>query len=158
MSGTLVVKKDDFQHILRILNTNVDGTTNVVYALTKIRGVGRRFANMICKKAEIDITVRAGELSEDQINTVKTIIQNPRQFNIPDWFLNRNKDMKSGKNKHLIANQIDATFREDIERMKKTRQHRGLRHLWGLRVRGQHTKTTGHGVKIMPFHGAGIRG
>ena len=34
---------------------------------------------------------------------------------------------------------------DDIERLKKIRNHRGLRHYWGIRVRGQHTKTTGRG-------------
>ena len=34
-------------------------------------------------------------------------------------------------------------MRENLERMKKTRSNRGLRHYWGLKVRGQHTKTTG---------------
>lgn len=34
-------------------------------------------------------------------------------------------------------------MREDLERLKKIRLHRGLRTYWGLRVRGQHTKTTG---------------
>jgi small subunit ribosomal protein S18e len=33
--------------------------------------------------------------------------------------------------------------RDDLERLKKIRNHRGLRAYWGLRVRGQHTKTTG---------------
>jgi small subunit ribosomal protein S18e len=33
-------------------------------------------------------------------------------------------------------------MRDDLDRMKKMRQHRGLRHYWGLKVRGQHTKTT----------------
>jgi small subunit ribosomal protein S18e len=33
-------------------------------------------------------------------------------------------------------------MRDDLERLKKIRSHRGLRHHWGLRVRGQHTKTT----------------
>ena len=42
---------DDFQHILRVLNTNVDGRTKVMYALTQIRGIGRRFSNVVCKKA-----------------------------------------------------------------------------------------------------------
>ena len=40
---------DDFQHILRVLNTNVDGRTKVMYALTQIRGIGRRFSNVVCK-------------------------------------------------------------------------------------------------------------
>jgi hypothetical protein len=30
-----------------------------------------------------------------------------------------------------------------------SRAHRGLRHYWGLRVRGQHTKTTGRGARVM---------
>jgi small subunit ribosomal protein S18e len=34
-------------------------------------------------------------------------------------------------------------MREDLERMKKIRCHKGLRHFWGLKVRGQHTKSTG---------------
>ena len=38
---------------------------------------------------------------------------------------------------------LDTKMREDLERLKKIRNHRGLRHYWGLRVRGQHTKTTG---------------
>lgn len=49
------------------------------------------------------------------------IIAAPGQFNIPDWFLNRQKDMKTGKFLQLTANQIDARLREDMERMKKIR-------------------------------------
>ncbi|SBT35362.1 40S ribosomal protein S18, putative [Plasmodium ovale wallikeri] len=71
------------------------------------------------------------------------IMNSPSQFKIPDWFLNRRKDIKDGKNLHVIANQLDSYLRDDLERMKKIRLHRGLRHHWGLRVRGQHTKTTG---------------
>lgn len=54
----LVCEKESFQHILRVLNTNVDGRQKVAYALTKIQGVGRRMANIICKKAEIDLDKR----------------------------------------------------------------------------------------------------
>lgn len=48
----------DFQHILRVLNTNIDGKRNVQFALTSIKGVGRRFSNIVCKKAEVDTTKR----------------------------------------------------------------------------------------------------
>ena len=34
-------------------------------------------------------------------------------------------------------------MREDVERLYKIRANRGIRHKWGLKVRGQHTKTTG---------------
>jgi hypothetical protein len=63
----------------------------------------------------------AGELTEEQIETVKTIIANPLQFNIPTWFLNRQKDVKTGKTFQLTANQVDTKLREDMERMKKVR-------------------------------------
>eukprot|EP00178_Gracilaria_changii_P003133 TRINITY_DN14571_c0_g1_i1.p1 TRINITY_DN14571_c0_g1~~TRINITY_DN14571_c0_g1_i1.p1 ORF type:complete len:156 (+),score=33.47 TRINITY_DN14571_c0_g1_i1:54-521(+) len=145
----LVVEEDKFQHILRIQNTNVDGRYKVMYALTKIRGLGRRFSNLVCKKAGIDLNKRAGELTEDEMEQLKGIMANPEQFDIPKWFLNRQKDRKEGGDMHLIANQVDAKLREDFERMKKIRLHRGLRHYWNVRVRGQHTKTTGrHGRTV----------
>lgn len=49
---------EEFQHILRVLNTNVDGKQKVMYAMTSIRGIGRRFANLVCKKAEVDMSKR----------------------------------------------------------------------------------------------------
>ncbi len=52
--------EDSFQHILRVLNTNVDGKQKIMYALTSIRGLGRRFSNLCCKKAEIDMRKRYG--------------------------------------------------------------------------------------------------
>ena len=48
-----------------------------------------------------------------------------------------------GKTGQMMSNLLDNKLREDLERLKKIRAHRGLRHYWGVRVRGQHTKTTG---------------
>mmetsp|Transcript_31540 Transcript_31540/g.74241 ORF Transcript_31540/g.74241 Transcript_31540/m.74241 type:complete len:146 (-) Transcript_31540:341-778(-) len=142
MSSSLM-QGAEFQHILRILNTNVAGKRNVVFGLTKIKGLGRRFTDLICKKAEIDVNKRAGELTADEIEKLVAIIQNPRQFKIPLWFLNRQKDFKTGKYIQVFAQNVDAKLRDDIERLKKIRAHRGLRHWWGIRVRGQHTCSTG---------------
>ncbi|GFZ51635.1 40S ribosomal protein S18-A [Saitozyma sp. JCM 24511] len=132
-----------FQHILRLLNTNVKGGGKIMFALTEIKGVGRRYANLVCKKADVDLNKRAGELNSDELERIVTIMQNPAQFKIPNWFLNRQKDINDGKNVHVLSNAIDQRMRDDLERLKKIRSHRGLRHHWGLRVRGQHTKTTG---------------
>lgn len=60
-------------------------------------------------------------MTQDEIEKVKAIIQNPRQYNIPDWFLNRRKDMQTGKPLHLHAHQLAAKFREDLQKWKKTR-------------------------------------
>merc|ERR1719374_499335 len=94
---------------------NIDGRRKIMFAMTSIKGCGRRFSNIVCKKADVDMTKRAGELSEEEVERIVTIMNNPRQYKM----------------------------REDLERLKKIRAHRGLRHYWGLRVRGQHTKTTG---------------
>lgn len=66
-----------------------------------------------------------------QIERVVTIMQNPRQYKIPDWFLNRQKDHRDGKYSQILANQLEHKLREDLERLKKIRAHRGLRHYWG---------------------------
>ena len=138
-----LVVPEKFQHILRVMSTNIDGRKKITYALTAIKGCGRRFASLVCRKADVDPNKRAGELSEEEIEKLVTILNNPLQYKIPTWFLNRQRDIKDGKNSQVVANVLDVKLREDLEMLKKIRAHRGLRHYWGLRVRGQHTKTTG---------------
>ncbi|XP_068669621.1 small ribosomal subunit protein uS13z/uS13y/uS13x-like [Aristolochia californica] len=144
-----LVANEDFQHILRVLNTNVDGKQKIMFALTSIKGIGRRLANIVCKKADVDMNKRAGELSAAELESLIVIVANPRQFKIPDWFLNRQKDYKDGRYSQVVSNALDMKLRDDLERLKKIRNHRGLRHYWGLRVRGQHTKTTGRRGKTV---------
>merc|ERR1712034_262005 len=116
-------EKSNFQFILRLLNTNVDGKQKIMYALTRNK--------------------RAGEITTEELERIVTIIQNPTQYKIPEWFLNRQRDIVDGKNYQVLANSMESKLREDLERLKKIRAHRGLRHYWGLRVRGQPSKTTG---------------
>ncbi|KAM7324301.1 hypothetical protein ACRRTK_016606 [Alexandromys fortis] len=86
-----LVIPEKFQHILRVLNTNMDGRRKIAFAITAIKAVGRRYAHVVLRKAGIDLTKRAGELTEDEVERVSTIMQNPRPYKIPDWFLNRQK-------------------------------------------------------------------
>uniref|UniRef100_A0A7E4VKY9 Small ribosomal subunit protein uS13 n=1 Tax=Panagrellus redivivus TaxID=6233 RepID=A0A7E4VKY9_PANRE len=134
---------EKFQHIHRVMNTNIDGNYKIPFALTSIKGVGRRFAFVVCRKAGIDIHRRAGELTEDEMEKLTTVMLNPTQYKIPTWFLNRQKDVKDGTTAQILSTGVESKLRDDLERLKKCRNHRGLRHYWGLRVRGQHTKTTG---------------
>lgn len=64
---------------------------------------------------------RAGELSADEIEKIVTILTHPRQFKIPDWFLNRRKDPRDGKFSQVIANNLDVKLRDDLEALKKIR-------------------------------------
>jgi len=125
------------------MNTNLNGKEKIMYALTAIKGVGRRFSNLVLKKAEIDPNKRAGLMSQEEIEKVVAIIEDPMRFKIPKWFLNNQKDPVNGKWSHRHAQGLAGGLREDLERLKKIRSHRGLRHYWGIKVRGQHTKTTG---------------
>merc|ERR1712098_588891 len=101
-----------------------------MYALTKIKGVGRRYSNLVCKKADVDLTKRAGEFTSEELERIVTIIQNPTQYKIPSWFLNRQRDIVDGKDSQILANGVDSKLRDDLERLKKIRAHRGLRHYW----------------------------
>ena len=70
-----LVVPPNFQHILRVLNTNIEGKTNVMFALTSIKGIGRRYANIVLKKADIPMSKRAGELGEEDVEKIITIMQ-----------------------------------------------------------------------------------
>ncbi|KAL0479838.1 ribosomal protein S18 [Acrasis kona] len=146
---SIVLQEESFQHILRIYNTNIDGRISIVYALTAIRGIGRRFAGLACKKAEIDLNKRAGQLTPEEIERLGDVMADPLKYKIPTWFLNRRKDRRTGKYCQDIANNLDNALREDLERIKKIKAERGMRHMWGLKVRGQHTKTTGRRGKTV---------
>ncbi|EDL02270.1 mCG49228, partial [Mus musculus] len=122
------------------LNTNIDGRRKIAFVITAIKDMGQRYTHVVLRKADIDLTKSVGELTEEEVERVITIMQNPRQYKIPDWFLNRQKD---GKYSQVLANSIDSKLRESLERLKKIQAHRGLHHFWGLHVRSQHTKTTG---------------
>ena len=78
---------NEFQHILRVLNTNIDGKRKSMFAMTKIIGVGKRFSNILCKKAEVDVDRRAGTMSNEEIEKLVAIINNPKQFKVPDWLI-----------------------------------------------------------------------
>lgn len=64
---------------------------------------------------------RAGELTAAELDNIMTVVANPRQFKIPDWFLNRKKDYKDGKYSQVVSNSLDMKLRDDLERLKKIR-------------------------------------
>lgn len=144
-----IKQEKDFKFILRIFNTNVDGKQKIPYAIRTIRGIGRRFAMLVTLKAGLNPNNRAGDLSEDQIQKVVDICSDPEKYGIPVWFLNRRRDPKDNTNSQQIANGIDTKLREDLEKMKRMRLHKGLRHYFGLKVRGQHTNSTGRRGRTM---------
>lgn len=117
--------------------------------MRSIKGIGRRFANVVTIKAGIDPSKRAGELLDAEIEKIIDVVTKPLDYDLPKWLLNRKKDTKEGTYTQQVANNWDTKMREDLERMKKMRLHKGLRHYFGLKVRGQHTCSTGRRGKTV---------
>ncbi|MEM2280731.1 MAG: 30S ribosomal protein S13 [Candidatus Bathyarchaeia archaeon] len=139
----------EFRHILRIADTDVDGTLKVPHALKKIKGVSLNIAHAILAKAGINPHMRAGFLTEAEVEKIEEIIKDPAKHGIPDWLLNRRKDLETGKDHHLISADLILRTKLDIEKLKEIKSWRGYRHAYGLKVRGQRTRTTGRTGKTV---------
>jgi len=140
---------EEFRHILRIIDTDVNGTLKAPYALRKLKGISLSLANAILKKAGINPNVRAGFLTEAQVEKIEEIIKDPTRHGIPSWLLNRRKDLETGKDLQLISADLVLRTKMDIEQAKEIKSWRGYRHAYGLKVRGQRTKTTGRKGKAL---------
>lgn len=131
----------DFQYLVRIANTDLDGKKAAFMALQKIKGVGFSFANMICNLTGVDKAKKAGYLSQLEIEKLDKAVRDPTQFHVPAWFLNRQKDYETGEDKHLVLSDLDFAKSNDVKRMQVIRSYKGLRHALKLPVRGQRTRS-----------------
>lgn len=130
----------DYQHLVRVANTDLDGRKKLVYAMKKIKGVDVMLANAICNIAGVDKNMKTGELADEDAKKITGIVRNVEKNGIPEWLMNRRKDPETGEDNHLIGPELQLTRENDIKRLKKIKSYRGLRHQWGLPVRGQKTK------------------
>ena len=140
---------EEFRHILRIIDADVDGTLKASYAVSKVKGINVRLAHAILRKADVDPEKRAGFLTETEIDKIEEMIKDPLKHGVLPWLVNRRKDAETGKNMHLISADLVLRSKMDIEEMKNTKSWRGYRHAYGLKVRGQRTKTTGRAGKAL---------
>ena len=104
---------------------------------------------MVTVSANIDANKRGGELNEQEVEKIIDIISKPSEHGLPDWVVNRKKDPKDGSYTQQVSNGWDTKIREDLEKMKKMKLHKGLRHYFGIKVRGQHTNSTGRRGKTV---------
>lgn len=133
----------EYKHITRVAGKDIDGSKKIVVALSEIRGIGYNLAQVILQSLNISPNLRIGFLTDKEITEIETAIRNPSRTGIPSWYLNRQKDTDSGGNNHFITSDLDFAISSDIEREKSVMSWRGYRHMFGLKVRGQCTRTTG---------------
>ena len=132
-------KDEDFQYIVRIANTDIDGEKNVAMGLAQIKGIGRHMAVLIADATRIDKKVKIGKLTDAQIEKIKEVLENIHNT-APGWMLNHRKDIDTGNDIHLISSEVDLRLRDDVNLLKMIRSYRGIRHESGLSVRGQRTR------------------
>jgi len=111
--------------VVRIAGVIIPNDKRAEIALTYIYGIGRTSANKILQQAQINKDMRVKDLSEDEVNRLRTIIE--KQYRVEG-------DLR----RDIFAN---------IKRLKDIGCYRGLRHAKGLPVRGQRTKTNSRTVR-----------
>ena len=92
---------------------------HVNVSLTYIYGIGRSSADEICVKAKIDPTRNMNDLSIDEVNALRTIIDG----------------------EYKVEGRLRTEIGLNIKRLMDIGCYRGLRHRKGLPVRGQRTRT-----------------
>lgn len=133
----------EYKYILRIAGKDIEGSKKLIVAISEIKGVGYNFAQILTQTLNINPDKRVGFLTEGEIREIENAIANPDKAGVPQWYLNRRKNMDTGSNQHFITSDLDFASSNDVEREKLVMSWRGYRHMFGLRVRGQRTRTTG---------------
>jgi small subunit ribosomal protein S13 len=103
----------------RIAGVDVPAQKRIDIALRYIYGIGPTRALEILKKAEIDPAVRANKLTEEEVSRMAGIIERD----------------------YVVEGQLRRQVAQNIARLREIRCYRGLRHMRGLPVRGQRTRT-----------------
>jgi len=104
----------------RIAGVNVPDRKRVTIALTYIHGIGRQKAREICDACGIDRQTRMNDLSEDDLNKIRTEVDS---------------------DKYTIEGDLRREVAMNIKRLMDMACYRGLRHRKHLPVRGQRTST-----------------
>jgi len=110
---------------VRIAGVTIPNEKRAEIALTYVFGIGKTLANKILAKAKIDSSARIKDLSEDNVNTLRTIIE-------------KEYEVEGDLRREIMGN---------IKRLKEIGCYRGLRHTKGLPLRGQRTKTNSRTVR-----------
>ena len=103
----------------RISGIDLPNSKRVEIGLTYIYGIGRKISNDILTKAKIDKNVRVSDLTDEQVNKIRTIIEKEYQ----------------------VEGDLRSEISLNIKRMMDLGNYRGLRHRRHMPVRGQRTKT-----------------
>lgn len=133
---------ENFNFIVRIANSDIDGQKRTVIGLQSIKGVGSRVAQVVVKRANVDPSAKIGSLPEDKVKALEESVLTYVEY-APNWAVNRQMDYETGADMHLLSQDLTLTQGDDVNRMKMIRSYRGIRHETHHKVRGQRTRSNG---------------
>jgi len=127
---------------VRIAGVDLDGNLRIDRAITSIKGIGIRSAKVLvfnfCKKANLPQNILLGNIPQEYDNLLNDIVT---KGELPSWMTNRQRDIYSGANRHVIGADLLFSVREDKQRLSRIKSRRGMRLQAGLPVRGQKTRS-----------------
>jgi len=105
--------------LVRISGIDVPNDKHICIALTYIFGIGRSRAEAILEKLNIGSSIKAKDLSEEEIVKIREYIEN----------------------NFTIEGDLRREISQNIKRLIEVNSYKGIRHKRGLPVRGQRTHT-----------------
>lgn len=133
--------------VVRLAGRDLKGSLPISRAITSVRGVGITLGTVLSQVAfqqlGINDKTMVGELSEEEVEKLEKILQQPQNYGIPTRMLNRQKDLFTGTDMHLIGSDLAYVVKQDIDHEKDSYTWKGYRHTYGQKVRGQRTRSTG---------------
>ena len=97
---------------------------------------------MICLIAGVYGKKLGGHLSQEEQDSLRETIDG-YATNVPWWLVNRQRDLESNEDAHIISNEVTMTRDDDISRLAEMKTYRGTRHRSGHKVRGQRLRSNG---------------
>ncbi len=132
----------NFRYIVRLANTDLDGTRPTALALTGVRGVGLRIAEVACRLAKVNASEMIGNLPESTVDGLESALGSLSTV-LPPWMVNHPNEPVAGESPYYFGPDLETRRRDDINVMKMIRSYRGVRHERGQKVRGQRTRSNG---------------
>jgi small subunit ribosomal protein S13 len=138
----IIPDNPNFRYIVRLANTDLDGTRPTALALTGVRGVGLRIAEVACRLANVNAGEMIGNLPETTVDGLETALGS-LATKLPTWMVNHPNEPVMGESPYYFGPDLETRRRDDINVMKMIRSYRGVRHERGQKVRGQRTRSNG---------------
>ncbi len=136
------IEKRELRAIIRLADNDLDADKPLIRAIMGIKGVSHSMSKAICKVSGFDPFQKIGSLDENQMHKLEEVLKDPGKFGVPSYILNRRKDVETGKDLHLSGSDLDIARKFDIRRMVDLKTWKGSRHMMGLPVRGQRTRSS----------------